>query len=111
MKDMELENTRRTISIPKSAHIDDLTIQLLLIGSAYLMTYLLIWGLSAVLTSLGSFGETVSEMLWGFNFVIGTVVALVARIFIDKLRLKGLSVITMLITTCFREFHQQLSTL
>ncbi|NLX78159.1 MAG: sodium:glutamate symporter [Clostridiaceae bacterium] len=89
VKDMELEkNTRRTISIPKSAHIDDLTIQLLLIGSAYLMTYLLIWGLSAVLTSLGSFGETVSEMLWGFNFVIGTVVALVARIFIDKLRVK-----------------------
>ncbi|NLM11077.1 MAG: sodium:glutamate symporter [Clostridiaceae bacterium] len=89
VKDMELEKyTKRTISIPKSTHIDDLTIQLLLIGSAYLVTYLLIWGLSQILFPLGTFGETVSEMLWGFNFVIGTVVALVARTFMDKLRVK-----------------------
>lgn len=89
VKDMELEKyTKRTISIPKSTHIDDLTIQLLLIGSAYLVTYLLIWALSKVLIPLGTFGETVSEMLWGFNFIFGTVVALVARIFMDKLRVK-----------------------
>jgi len=89
VKDLEPEkDTRRTISVPKSMHIDDLTIQLLLIGTAYLVTYLLIWGLQELLTPLGSFGETVSEMLWGFNFVIGTVVALVARGIIDRLRVK-----------------------
>lgn len=89
VKDMELENyTRSTISVPESTNIDELTIQLLLIGTAYLITYLLILGLEKVLTPLGSFGETVSEMLWGFNFVIGTVVALAARSLMDKLREK-----------------------
>jgi len=89
VKDFEPEkDTRRTISVPKSMHIDDLTIQLLLIGSAYLVTYLVIRGISVILTPLGSFGETVSEMLWGFNFVMGTVVALAARGVIDRLRVK-----------------------
>jgi ESS family glutamate:Na+ symporter len=89
VKDMELEkHTKRTMFVPKSMHIDDLTIQLLLIGSAYLVTYLLLWGMSKILTHLGTFGETVSEMLWGFNFVIGTVVALAARGIIDRLRVK-----------------------
>lgn len=89
VKSLEPEkNTKRTISVPKSMHIDDLTIQLLLIGTSYLVTYLVIWGLSKVLTPLGTFGETVSEMLWGFNFVIGTVVALVGRGIIDRLRVK-----------------------
>lgn len=89
VKDMDFEKyTKHTISVPKNANIDDLTVQLLLIGSAYLVTYLLIWGLSGILTSLGSFGETVSEMLWGFNFIVGTVVALMARGTIDKLRVK-----------------------
>lgn len=89
VKDMEFEkHSKHTISVPKSTHIDDLTIQLLLIGSVYLVTYLLILGLSKLLIPLGSFGETVSEMLWGFNFVIGTVVAFGTRIFMDKMRVK-----------------------
>ena len=89
VKSLEPEKyTKHTMSVPKSAHIDDLTIQLLLIGSSYLVTYLVLWGLTKLLTPLGSFGETVSDMLWGFNFIVGTVVALAARGFIDKLRVK-----------------------
>jgi ESS family glutamate:Na+ symporter len=89
VKDMELEKTtQHTVSMPKSVHIDDLSIQLLLIGCVYLLTYLFISGVSKILIPLGEFGETVSELLWGFNFVIGTVIALVTRFLMDKLRLK-----------------------
>lgn len=90
VNDMEIEksSTKRTVSVPKSIHIDDLTIQLFLIGSAYLLTYLLLLLLQTILVPLGSFGETVSDMLWGFNFLIGTVVAFGMRIFMDKMRVK-----------------------
>lgn len=89
VKDMELEKTtQHTTTMPKSVHIDDLSIQLLLIGCVYLLTYFFITGVTKLLIPLGTFGETVSELLWGFNFVIGTVIALVTRFLMDKLRLK-----------------------
>jgi len=89
VKDLEHDkHSERTISVPKSAHIDDLSIQLLLLGSVYLMTYLFIYGVSRLITPLGTFGETVSEMLWGFNFIVGTVIALGLRFFMDKMRVK-----------------------
>ena len=44
--------------------------------------------LQTILVPLGSFGETVSDMLWGFNFLIGTVVAFGMRMFMDKMRVK-----------------------
>ena len=89
VKDLEHDKySQRTISVPKSVHIDDLSIQLLLIGSVYLVTYLFIYGVSRLITPLGTFGETVSEMLWGFNFIIGTVIAIGLRFFMDKMRVK-----------------------
>lgn len=89
VKDMELEkSTQHTVTVPKSIHIDDLSIQLLLIGTVYLITYLFIAGLSSILVRLGTFGETVSQMLWGFNFLIGTVIALGTRFLMDKMRVK-----------------------
>jgi len=89
VKDMEMEKpSRHTVTIPKSVHIDDLTIQLLLLGTVYLFTYLAIKGLSKLLTPVGTFGETVSEILWGFNFVVGTIIAQGTRLIMDKLRVK-----------------------
>ncbi|NLO37903.1 MAG: sodium:glutamate symporter [Ruminiclostridium sp.] len=91
VKSMEPEkSTQHTSTMPKSVHIDDLSIQLLLIGCVYLLTWLFITGASKLLLPLGVFGETVSELLWGFNFVIGTVIALATRFLMDKLRRKRL---------------------
>jgi ESS family glutamate:Na+ symporter len=89
VKDLEHDkHTQRTISVPKSVHIDDLSIQLLLLGSVYLVTYLFIYAVSRLITPLGTFGETVSEMLWGFNFILGTVFAIGLRFIMDKMRVK-----------------------
>lgn len=89
VKHMEFDNNiEKTGTIPKSIYVDDLTIQLLLIGIVYLLAFLFISVVSSILNNLGIFGETVAQMLWGFHFMIGTVIALATRLFLDKLRVK-----------------------
>ncbi len=85
--DKELEHTS---TVPKTIHIDNLSIQLLLIGSIYLITYLMTRGIEGLLINMGSFGETVANMMWGFHFMLGTVIALVVRKFLDTARDKGI---------------------
>jgi ESS family glutamate:Na+ symporter len=45
----------------------------------YLITYAIIAGLSALLVNMGNFGQTISNLLWGFHFIIGALVALATR--------------------------------
>ena len=56
----------------------------------YIITYLIILGLSTLATTyLGNFGvKTVKPLLWGFNFLFGSIVAIVAKIVIKELRNK-----------------------
>lgn len=69
--------------IPLSAGLDKITIQLFLIGTVYLATYLSIKGLSSLLVGFGDFGKTVSQLLWGFHFIIGTIFAILLRLLLD----------------------------
>ncbi len=64
---------------PLAESIDKLTIQIFLIGIVYLLTYLTLKGLSAVLLPLGDFGKTLSDTLWGFQFIFGTIYAIGLR--------------------------------
>lgn len=84
----------KSVSVPKEAEEDvsaqGFTTQLVLIGVIYLLTYLTIAGLSAVLNRMGIFGQTFSNMLWGFSFIVGTVLALLFRAGYDLLRSKKL---------------------
>jgi len=68
---------------PLSESMDKISIQFYLIGIVYLVTYLTIKGLSAALTPLGTFGQTMSTLLWGFHFIIGTVYAILMRVVFD----------------------------
>ena len=69
---------------------ESFTIQLVLIGVIYLLTYLAIAGLSSLLKRSGIFGQTFSNMLWGFSFIVATVFALLFRAGYDLLRSKKL---------------------
>lgn len=84
-----IEERDRPDDIPLSESIDRVTVQLFLIGTIYLLTFLMILGLEWVFSLLGNFGQTVSTMLWGFHFIFGTVIALVVRRVLDKLKSKG----------------------
>ena len=54
------------------------------------MTYLLILGLSTLSTNyLGKFGtNTLKPLLWGFNFLFGTILAIFVKFIVKKLREK-----------------------
>ncbi len=68
--------------------VDGFSIQLFTIGIIYLATYLALSGLTAVLSRLGTFGSTLSAMLWGFSFIVAALFAILFRFIFDFLRKK-----------------------
>jgi glutamate:Na+ symporter, ESS family len=72
----------------KNVIIDKLTIQVALIGTIYLVTFYLLKGIAALLLPLGSYGQTISQLLWGFHFVIATMLAILVKIIINALNKK-----------------------
>lgn len=72
--------------IPLSESIDRITIQLSMIGLIYLCTFLLLQGLSLLLDGLGTFGQTLAQMFWGFHFLIGSLLALIFNTILKKLK-------------------------
>ncbi|MGM0366848.1 MAG: sodium/glutamate symporter, partial [Actinomycetota bacterium] len=80
---------KHTENIPRKLFIDSLSIQLVLIGVVYLITYLILKGVSAGLAPLGDYGNIVSDLLWGFHFVVATMVAIAVRIILNLFKRKN----------------------
>ena len=73
--------------IPVAESIDKLSIQAALVAMIYGLTYLVIWGLTSGLAKVApGLAGTVSTLLWGFNFIIGSLIAICARTIINVLR-------------------------
>lgn len=73
--------------IPISESVDKLSVQAALIAMVYLLTYLLIWGIASLLQAVApGLANTVATLLWGFNFIIGSVVAMGCRSLFNGLR-------------------------
>jgi ESS family glutamate:Na+ symporter len=68
--------------LPLKESIDGLTLQLMLVGMVYLLTYLTLRGAEALLGNEG-FGGTLSKLLWGFSFIIGAVYGMIVRRVLD----------------------------
>ncbi len=63
-----------------SASIDALSIQAAWVLVVYLATFLVTWRLTSLLGSLApGLAKTVSPLLWGFNFIIGSALAMLLR--------------------------------
>lgn len=69
--------------LPVSDSIDRLSIQLSLVFVVYLITYAVTVGLTTFMTSIG-LGDMLNSILWGFNFIIASVVAILVRIFFKQ---------------------------
>jgi len=68
--------------IPMSESVDRLTMQAVLVVAVYLVTYLVSLGITSglsVIPALGSFAVTLSSLIWGFNFIIGSLLAALVR--------------------------------
>ena len=73
--------------IPIEESVDKLSVQVALIMLVYLLTYLITRGLTEGITAIApGIGSTVSTLLWGFNFIIGSVVAIGCRVVLKHLR-------------------------
>ncbi len=73
--------------MPLSESLDRFSMQAALVIFTYLLTYLLIRGLTAGITALSpGAGKTVNSLLWGFNFIIGSLVAVLIKVFLSKMK-------------------------
>lgn len=73
--------------IPVSESVDKFSIQMALILLVYLATYLLTWGVTAVLSAwLPVVAATLNTLLWGFNFIVGSALAILTRVILKNLR-------------------------
>ncbi len=75
-KDVEGDN-----EIPMQGSMDKLTVQLAFVVFAYLLTYLITWGLGELVPGMKS-------LIYGFNFLIGVFAATLVKVVVDKLRIK-----------------------
>lgn len=66
--------------IPVAESIDRFSIQFALVLLIYLATYLVSWGLTSFLAAyLPGLSATVTSLVWGFNFIIGALLAIICR--------------------------------
>lgn len=78
--------------IPVSESMDKLTVQFGLVFLTYAVAYFSMWVLYRfVLSPLGGFAmNTVNPLIWGFNFLIGTVWAILFKNIGNSLRRRGI---------------------
>ena len=73
--------------IPVAESIDKFSVQAALVCLMYLLTYLVIWGVVSLLEAVApGVAKTVSSLLWGFNFIVGSLLATGCRMVIGRLR-------------------------
>lgn len=73
--------------IPVAESVDRFSVQAALVAIVYLLTYLLIDGVVSLLGGVApGLVATASTLLWGFNFIVGSILATGCRVLFAKLR-------------------------
>lgn len=75
-----LDDFQSKNEIPISESVDRFSVQFALVLLIYLATYLVSLGITTLLsTYLPGLSETVASLVWGFNFIIGALLAIILR--------------------------------
>lgn len=75
--------------IPIAESLDKLSIQVALVLGTYFITFVVTAAITSALeTYAPGLGETLNPLLWGFNFMIGAGIAILARVIMHNLRKK-----------------------
>ena len=73
--------------MPLSESLDRFSMQAALVIITYLLTYLLTRALTGGLGAISpGLGNTVNSLLWGFNFILGSLVAIIIKWFLSKMK-------------------------
>jgi ESS family glutamate:Na+ symporter len=84
---MSIDSFQDKGEVPVSESVDRFSIQFALVLIVYLATYLATLGLTRLITYLAGDGAaTVNTLLWGFNFIIGSVLGFLVKFILVKLR-------------------------
>ena len=76
--------------IPVSDSIDKLSVQIAMVLVVYLATYLAARGLTGGIAALSpGLAATVNTLIWGFNFIIGSALAILLRVLLEKGKQRG----------------------
>ena len=77
--------------LPVADSVDRLSVQLAMVLVTYLGTYLVTWGLTTGIAAISAgLAKTVNTLLWGFNFIIGSAVAVLLRACLEKGKAAGI---------------------
>ena len=73
--------------ISVSESVDKLSVQLAMMVLVYVVTYLVSHGITSGLSAISEgLASTVNTLIWGFNFIIGSALAILLRVILEKLR-------------------------
>ncbi|MBQ6622739.1 MAG: hypothetical protein IJH75_07870 [Mogibacterium sp.] len=76
--------------IPISESIDKLSVQLAMIILIYLATYAVTNGITSGIAAVSAgAAATVNSILWGFNFIVGSALAILIRVLLERLKKAG----------------------
>ncbi|MDO4989944.1 MAG: hypothetical protein Q4E45_05505 [Eubacteriales bacterium] len=79
--------------LPVSDSIDRLSVQFAMVLVTYAVTFFATWGLTSGLSAISEgLGKTLNTLLWGFNFIIGSAIAILLRALLEKGRRAGIIV-------------------
>jgi len=73
--------------IPLSESLDKFSMQAALVVICYLVTYLITWGITAGIALISeSAAATLNSLLWGFNFIIASFIAILLKTLLSKMK-------------------------
>ncbi len=71
--------------IPVSDSVDKLSVQIAFILGVYFLTYLSMWGITSGISAISEgLAKTVNSLVWGFNFIFASLIALIVKILLKK---------------------------
>ena len=77
--------------IPVSDSIDRLSVQIVMVILVYVAAYLVSKGLTAgIAAAAPGLAATVNTLIWGFNFIIGSALAILLRVLLEGGKARGL---------------------
>ena len=77
--------------IPISDSIDKLSVQIAMVLLVYLATFLTSWGLTSWIAAISAgLAKTLNTLIWGFNFIFGSALAMLLRVLLEAGKKKGL---------------------
>ena len=76
--------------IPISDSIDKLSVQIAMVLLVYLATFLVSWGLTSGISALSAgLAKTLNPLIWGFNFILGSALAMLLRALLEACKKRG----------------------